>query len=264
VRRRLDAELVRRHLVGSRTQAVEAIASGRVLVRGAPALTASRQVDTDEPIVVQGPAPRFGSRGGEKLDHALTHFGVDVRGKRCLDAGSSTGGFTDCLLQRGAAHVVAVDVGHGQLAWKLRHDDRVTVLERTNVRELGTEAVEGPVPVLVADLSFISLRSVAPALVRLTTADADLVLLVKPQFEAGRARVGKGGIVRDPTVHLEVLREVVDALASDGIVVIDAVPSPIRGADGNVEFIAHATKHGERVDEAGLTAVVDGGNEDRP
>jgi 23S rRNA (cytidine1920-2'-O)/16S rRNA (cytidine1409-2'-O)-methyltransferase len=138
------------------------------------------------------------------------------------------------------------------------------VLERTNVRELDAEAAGGRVPVLVADLSFISLRSVAPALARLTTAEADLVFLVKPQFEAGRARVGKGGIVRDPSVHLAVLREVVEALARDGIVVIDAVPSPIRGADGNVEFLAHATKHGEQVDEARLAALVEGGNEDRP
>jgi 23S rRNA (cytidine1920-2'-O)/16S rRNA (cytidine1409-2'-O)-methyltransferase len=265
VRRRLDTELVRRHLVGSRTQAVEAIASGRVLVRGAPALSASRQVDVSEPIVVQGPAPRFVSRAGEKLDHGLSRFRVEVRGRRCLDAGASTGGFTDCLLQRGAEHVVAVDVGHGQLAWKLRHDDRVTVFERTNIRDVDADAetIGGPVPLLVADLSFISLRSVAPALGRLTTSDADLVLLVKPQFEAGRARVGKGGVVRDRAVHLDVLREVVDGLHDAGIVVGDVEPSPIRGADGNVEFLAHATKDGQRVDEARLIAVVDAANEER-
>jgi 23S rRNA (cytidine1920-2'-O)/16S rRNA (cytidine1409-2'-O)-methyltransferase len=257
VRRRLDAELVRRHLVGSRTQAAEAIASGRVLVRGAPALNASRQVDTEEPIVVEGPAPRFVSRGGEKLDQALTRFAVHVCGARCLDAGASTGGFTDCLLQRGAAHVYAVDVGHGQLAWRLRHDERVTVLERTNIRTLPPDALAGPVPIVVADLSFISLRSVAPALARLSTSDADLVLLVKPQFEAGRSRVGKGGVVRDPAVHLDVLREVVESLANDGILVRDAVPSPIRGADGNVEFLVHAKKHGDHIDDARLVTVVD-------
>lgn len=237
-------------------QAAEAIASGRVLVGGAPAMSASRQVDSSEPIVVEGPGPRFVSRGGDKLDHALTTFGVHVAGRRCLDAGASTGGFTDCLLQRDARHVVAVDVGHGQLAWKLRHDDRVTVLERTNVRELDADAIGGPVPVLVADLSFVSLRSVAAALARLTTTEADLVLLVKPQFEAGRARVGKGGIVRDPAVHLDVLREVVDGLAREGIVVVDVEPSPIRGADGNVEFLARATKGGPRVDDERLAAVV--------
>ncbi len=261
MRRRLDTELVRRHLVGSRTQAVDAIVSGRVLVRGAPALNASRQVDADEPIVVQGPAPRFASRGGEKLDHALTRFAVDVSGRRCLDAGSSTGGFTDCLLQRGAAHVVAVDVGHGQLVWELRHDERVTVLERTNIRELSPDAVGGPVSVLVADLSFISLRSVAPALARLTTPDANLVLLVKPQFEAGRARVGKGGIVRERTVHVDVLREVVDGLMRHGLGVIDVVASPIHGADGNVEFLAHAMKRGIRVDDAQIVAVVESAHE---
>lgn len=244
-------------------QAAEAIASGRVLVGGAPALTPSRQVDSGEPIVVRGPGPRFVSRGGDKLDHALTMFAVDVSGLHCLDAGASTGGFTDCLLQRGAAHVIAVDVGHGQLAWKLRHDDRVAVLERTNVRELDADMVGGPVPVLVADLSFISLRSVAPAFARLTTTDADIVLLVKPQFEAGRTRVGKRGIVRDAGVHLDVLREVVDGLAREGIVVVDVVPSPIRGADGNVEFLAHATKTGARIDDVRLAAAVYAAHEDR-
>jgi 23S rRNA (cytidine1920-2'-O)/16S rRNA (cytidine1409-2'-O)-methyltransferase len=263
VRRRLDAELVRRRLVGSRTQAVEAIASGRVLVRGAPALTPARQVGVDEPIVVEGPGRRFVSRGGDKLDHALASFGIEVRGRRCLDAGASTGGFTDCLLQRDAATVVAVDVGHGQLAWQLRADDRVTVLERTNVRDLDAQAFGGPVSLLVGDLSFTSLRSVAPAFARLTTDDAELALLVKPQFEAGRARVGKGGIVRDPDVHLDVLRDVVDGLSRDGIVVTDVVASPIRGADGNVEFLARATKHGRRVDDVRLVGAVDTAHQDR-
>ena len=186
-----------------------------------------------------------------------------MRGRRCLDAGASTGGFTDCLLQRDAATVVAVDVGHGQLAWQLRADDRVTVLERTNVRDLDAQAFGGPVSLLVGDLSFTSLRSVAPAFARLTTDDAELVLLVKPQFEAGRARVGKGGIVRDPDVHLDVLRDVVDGLSRDGIVVTDVVASPIRGADGNVEFLARATKHGQRVDDARLVDAVDTAHQDR-
>jgi 23S rRNA (cytidine1920-2'-O)/16S rRNA (cytidine1409-2'-O)-methyltransferase len=255
VRRRLDTELVRRKLVASRTQAVEVITSGRVLVGGAPALTPARQVGDDEPITIEGPAARFVSRGGEKLDHALETFAVDVRDRHCVDAGASTGGFTDCLLQRGAAHVVAVDVGHGQLAWKLRHDPRVTVLERTNVRELVAD-VGGPARVCVADLSFISLRVVAEALARVTTDDADLVLLVKPQFEAGRERVGRGGIVRDPAVHLDVLRAVADSLVGAGIVTVDVTPSPIRGAEGNVEFLIHATKHGARVDDARLADAV--------
>ncbi|MBV8951689.1 MAG: TlyA family RNA methyltransferase [Actinobacteria bacterium] len=257
MRRRLDTELVRRHLVGTRTQAVEAIASGRVFVRGAPARNASRQVDADEPIQLEGEGPRFVSRGGEKLEHALSSFSIDVRGARCIDAGASTGGFTDCLLQHGAAHVVAVDVGHGQLAWKLRHDDRVTVLERTNIRELAPADVGGTAPVLVADLSFISLRTVAPALARLTDADAHLVLLVKPQFEAGRGRVGRGGVVREAAVHLEVLRDVARGLFLHGLVMNDVVPSPIRGADGNVEFVAHVTKQGELASGERLAAMVE-------
>jgi 23S rRNA (cytidine1920-2'-O)/16S rRNA (cytidine1409-2'-O)-methyltransferase len=258
VRRRLDSELVRRRLVVSRTQAVEAIASGRVRVAGAPALSPARQVALDEPITVSGPTSRFVSRGGEKLDHALEHFGIDVRGRRALDAGASTGGFTDCLLQRGAASVVAVDVGHGQLAWKLRHDDRVVVLERTNVRDLEPDDVGEAPSMCVADLSFISLRLVAPALARVTTSGADFVLLVKPQFEAGRRRVGKGGVVRDPAVHLEVLREVVEGLVPAGLVGTDVTPSPIRGADGNVEFLLRAAKHGALVDDGTLVAAVDG------
>lgn len=257
MRRRLDTELVRRRLVTSRTQAVEAIASGRVRVCGAPALSPARQVAVGEPITLAGPGSRFVSRGGEKLDHALTRFGVDVRGRRALDAGASTGGFTDCLLQRGAAHVVAVDVGHGQLAWKLRHDERVTVLERTNVRDLQPGAVGAPASVCVADLSFISLRLVAPALARVTDADADFLLLVKPQFEAGRHRVGRGGIVRDPAVHLDVLREVVDGLTPAGLIGVDVTPSPIRGADGNAEFVLRAAKQGSRLDDAVLVAAVD-------
>ena len=162
------------------------------------------------------------SRGGTKLAGALDAFAVDVAGARAVDVGASTGGFTDCLLQRGAAHVVAIDVGRGQLAWTLRNDPRVTVMERTNVRELEAGAVDPPADLCVADLSFISLRTVAPNLLALTTADAEFVLLVKPQFEAGRARLGKGGIVRDPVVHDAVLREVVGAL--------DALGLGVRGA----------------------------------
>jgi 23S rRNA (cytidine1920-2'-O)/16S rRNA (cytidine1409-2'-O)-methyltransferase len=244
VRRRLDTELVRRGLMESRVRAVEAIDAGRVLVGGSPARTAARRVDTTDPIQVTGPGPRFVSRGGDKLAAALERFRLDVVSRRCLDAGASTGGFTDCLLQAGAAHVVAVDVGRGQLAWSLRNDPRVTVLERTNIRTLGPDAMGDRADVAVADLSFISLVTVAPALVRCTTARADLVLLVKPQFEAGRARVGKGGVVRDPDVHAAVLREVREGLAAAGVFVIDVVPSPLRGADGNVEFLVRADKHG--------------------
>ena len=256
-RRRLDVELVRRGLVMSRTQASQAIADGRVLVAGAPAVTPARQVDASEAIAITGQPPRFVSRGGEKLDAALDRFAVDVVGKRVLDAGASTGGFTDCLLQRGAEHVFAVDVGRGQLAWTLRVDGRVTVLERTNVRDLEPGAMGGPVPVAVGDLSFISLVTVAPALARCTAADAELVLLVKPQFEAGLARVGKGGIVRDPVVHADVLRAVSEGLAGAGLPAVAAMPSPLLGADGNREFFVHCVRGREPLAPDELATVVE-------
>jgi 23S rRNA (cytidine1920-2'-O)/16S rRNA (cytidine1409-2'-O)-methyltransferase len=240
VRRRLDAELVRRGLVESRARAQQAIGAGRVLVSGAPADRASRLVDAAEPIHLAGPPPRFVSRGGEKLDAALERFGVDVTGRRVLDAGASTGGFTDCLLQRGAGRVVAVDVGHGQLAWSLRTDPRVEVLEGTNVRHLTPEEIGGPVDVAVADLSFISLALVAPALAGvLAGPEPQAVLLIKPQFEAGRADVERGGIVSDPGVHRRVLAATAGSLAASGLTMVDVMASPLRGASGNVEFLGH-------------------------
>lgn len=248
MRRRLDVELVRRGLVESRARAVEVITAGRVLVQGAPAMSVSRHVAADESVSVEGPGRRFVSRGGDKLDAALIAFSVVPRGRRALDAGASTGGFTDCLLQHGAAHVAAVDVGHGQLAWSLRTDPRVEVLERTNLRALTPEQLGGPVPLAVADLSFISLGTVAPALVACTTADAELVVLVKPQFEAGRAAVGKGGIVRDPDVHRDVLVRVCTELSAVGLPIHAVIPSPITGADGNREFFAHVRRGHAPVD----------------
>jgi 23S rRNA (cytidine1920-2'-O)/16S rRNA (cytidine1409-2'-O)-methyltransferase len=262
VRRRLDAELVRRGLVTSRAQAVEAIGAGRVLVAGSRADRSARLVDPAESLTLTGDEPRYVSRGGDKLAAALAAFAVSPEGRRALDAGASTGGFTDCLLQHGAAAVVAADVGHGQLAWSLRTDPRVAVQERTNVRALEPADIGGAVDLVVADLSFISLATVAPALARCTLPGADLVVLVKPQFEAGRARVGKGGVVRDPDVHRAVLRETRDALESHELVVVGAAASPLRGADGNVEFFFHARRAGDgaaiddRVDDAALDAVV--------
>jgi 23S rRNA (cytidine1920-2'-O)/16S rRNA (cytidine1409-2'-O)-methyltransferase len=253
VRRRLDVELVRRGLVGSRGQAAEVVDAGRVLVGGAPATKAGRLVGPAEPIVVAGAPRRYVSRGGEKLEAALDRFGVAVTGRRALDAGASTGGFTDCLLQHGAAEVLAVDVGHGQLAWSLRHDPRVVVLEGTNVRHL---ELDEPVPLTVADLSFISLTTVAPALRANTRPDGTLVLLVKPQFEAGPERVARGGVVRDPAVHRAVLEEVVDGLAVHGIVVQGLMASPLRGPAGNAEFLALAGGSGPAVDAADLDAAL--------
>lgn len=244
-RRRLDAEMVRRGLVRSRGDAQAAVAAGRVTVGGAPALKVTRLVAPDEPVEVLGPKPRFVSRGGDKLDAALDAFGVRVAGTRVLDAGASTGGFTDCVLQRGAAGVVAVDVGHGQLHERLRADPRVDSRERTNVRALTADAIGGPVDLVVADLSFISLRTVLPALLACAHPGADLVLLVKPQFEAGRAEAAKGrGVIRDPAVHQRVRTEIEDALKAAGASIMGWMESPLRGADGNLELVVHARAPG--------------------
>ncbi|MCU1486462.1 MAG: hemolysin [Actinomycetia bacterium] len=211
-----------------------------MLVAGSIATKPARMVDAGEAVQVTGPPPRFVGRGGEKLDAALDRFTVVVEGRRALDAGASTGGFTDCLLQRGATEVVAVDVGYGQLHERLRADPRVRNLERTNVRSLAVDDVGGPAELVVADLSFISLRTVLGALLGLATPDADLVLLVKPQFEAGREEAAKGkGVIRDPEVWGRVLDEVRAASLSQGAAMMGAMPSPITGAEGNVEFLVH-------------------------
>jgi 23S rRNA (cytidine1920-2'-O)/16S rRNA (cytidine1409-2'-O)-methyltransferase len=244
-RRRLDAELVRRGLTTSRTEAQALIAANRVLVNGSVAGKPARQVAPADALVVEGPPPRFVGRGAEKLDHALDVFGVDVTGLRALDAGASTGGFSDCLLQRGARHVVALDVGHGQLHERLRADPRVTNLERHNVRHADREQIGGPVDIVVGDLSFISLQLVIPTLVELCQPGSPMVLLVKPQFEAGRQEVDRGrGIITDPAIHDRVRHEVETALDAAGCVVVGWTDSPISGADGNREFLVHATTPG--------------------
>ena len=240
-RRRLDAELVRRELAPSRTAAQQLIEADRVLVNGAVAAKASRQVAPGDAIIVAGPPARFVGRGAEKLEHALDVFGVDVSGLRLIDAGASTGGFTDCALQRGAAEVVAVDVGHGQLHERLRSDHRVVNIERQNIRSVTPELIGGLVDGAVGDLSFISLRLVIAPLVAVCHPGAFMVLLVKPQFEAGRAEVSRGrGVVTDPDVHDRVRAEVEAALREAGCDVVGWTTSPITGADGNVEFLVHA------------------------
>jgi 23S rRNA (cytidine1920-2'-O)/16S rRNA (cytidine1409-2'-O)-methyltransferase len=244
-RRRLDADLVRRRLVSSRTEAQEMIELGRVLVNGAMADKASRLVDPADAVVIEGPPPRFVSRGGEKLAAALEAFHIDVSGRRVLDAGASTGGFTDCLLQHGASHVVALDVGHGQLHPRIRHDDRVTVIERFNVRDVTPDAIGGVVDMVVADLSFISLTLVVHALLGVCREGADVVVLVKPQFEAGRRDVARGrGIIADPDLQERAVRDVAAAFEAAGAVVRGVIDSPIRGAEGNKEFLVSAVAHG--------------------
>jgi len=243
-RRPLDAELVRRGLASSRAEAQEAVLAGLVTVRGAPAWKPATMVAADEPVGLAAPARRFVSRGGEKLTAALERFDVDPEGRNCLDAGASTGGFTHRLLRGGAARVATVDVGYGQLAWQLRMDPRVVVLERTNVRNLGRGSLPFDPDLVVADLSFISLRLVANALIEVATADADLVMLVKPQFEARAADVGNGGVVRDPDVWRRALDGVVARFAEAGAPTLGMMASPLPGPAGNVEFFVHARKGG--------------------
>lgn len=238
-RLRLDAELVRRGLARSREHAAELIAAGMVRVAGDQARKPATGVTTDVALVVlaDDADPGYVSRGAHKLVGALEAFvGLEVAGRRALDAGASTGGFTDVLLRRGAREVVAVDVGYGQLAWKLRQDPRVRVHDRTNVRDLDPEQIGGPVDLVVGDLSFISLTLVLPALVACARPDGDLALMVKPQFEVGRSRVGKGGVVRDPALRAEAVRTVADSAAELGWGARQVAVSPLPGPSGNVEF----------------------------
>jgi 23S rRNA (cytidine1920-2'-O)/16S rRNA (cytidine1409-2'-O)-methyltransferase len=253
MRRRLDAELVRRGLCTSREAAQRAIRESQVLVGGSIADKASRMVGPGEPVRLVGPRPRYVSRGGEKLHGALAHFGIDPSGLWAFDAGASTGGFTDCLLQRGAVGVVAADVGFGQLHEKIRADSRVEVHEHVNLRTVDVPSFFGGrrFPLIVGDLSFISLRSLVPNLMALSAPDAILVLLVKPQFEAGRAEVAKGkGVIREPAVWLRALEAVMETFLSQGAVMMGAMTSPITGTDGNVEFLVHL--------RAGAPGAVDG------
>ena len=239
-RRRLDAEMLRRGLAPSREAAKREIEAGRVTVGGAPVSKPARLVSPGDSIQILGPPPRFVSRAGEKLAGAVEQFGLKLGGVSALDAGSSTGGFTDCLLQNGAASVFAVDVGTHQLHEKMRANPRVTVMEQTDIRRVTPEIMGSRVDVVVGDLSFISLQLVLKSLFSLVKADGELVLLVKPQFEAGRAEVSKGrGVVSDPDIWQRVLEEVWNAAAALGAVMLGAMVSPITGRTGNVEFILH-------------------------
>lgn len=228
---------MRRGLVESRSAAARAIEEGRVTVSGAPFPKAATLVEAGTGVSVGGGGIRYVSRGGLKLEGALERFGIMIEGRRAIDVGASTGGFTDCLLQRGARSVVALDVGYGQLDWKLRADERVTVVERTNIRTADTAALGAPFDVVVADLSFISLRTVAPALMLLGNIESDYILLVKPQFEAGRTAVGKGGIMRDHAARLRAVTETIEGLSHVGLGAVDVGPSPIHGAKGNREVV---------------------------
>ncbi|MGB6161813.1 MAG: TlyA family RNA methyltransferase [Pseudonocardiaceae bacterium] len=240
-RARLDAELVRRGLARSRDHAAELIAQHRVRIGGVTATKSATGVDADTPLLVRATEnePHWVSRGARKILGALDSLlagGPTVAGQRCLDAGASTGGFTDVLLHRGAREVVAVDVGYGQLAWPLRTDERVRVHDRTNVRTLRPEAIGGVVDLTVADLSFISLRLVLPALVGCTKPQGDLLPMVKPQFEVGRERLGAGGVVRDPLLRAQAMLDVLAVATTLGLCLLDATASPLPGPSGNVEY----------------------------
>ena len=260
-RARLDAELVRRGLARSREQAGELVAAGLVAVAGQRAAKPATQVARDTPITVtESGEPEYVSRGGHKLAGALAAFvpaGLVVQGRSCLDAGASTGGFTDVLLRAGAAHVVAADVGYGQLAWSLRTDPRVTVMDRVNVRSLDQVS---PVPgLVVADLSFISLTLVLPALVACAAPDADFVLLVKPQFEVGKGRVGAGGVVRETTDRSAAVHRVTAAAGQLGLGVQGVTASPLPGPAGNVEYFVWLRRGAPPLDEDGLQRAIEEG-----
>ncbi|CAN5640239.1 TlyA family rRNA (cytidine-2'-O)-methyltransferase [soil metagenome] len=255
----LDAELVRRGLARSREQASEFVLAGRVRVGGVRATKPATAVAPDTPLLVDDvdDDPGWASRGAHKLLGALAAFpGIGVEGRRCLDAGASTGGFTDVLLRAGAREVVAVDVGYGQLVWSLRQDGRVIVYDRTNVRAIGPDDIGGPADLVVADLSFISLRLVLPALAACTEPEGDLLPMVKPQFEVGRERLGSGGVVREPALRADAVRSVAMRAWEHGFGVAGVVASPLPGPAGNVEFFLWLRRDAPALDDAALLAAV--------
>lgn len=251
---RLD-EAVARQTGVSRSQARSLIMEGRVRINGVPAHKAGQNVPSGAVVEIDEPR-RFVSRGGEKLERALDAFAIDVAGCAALDVGASTGGFTDCLLQRGARAVTAIDVGYGQLDWKLRTDPRVVVMERTNFRHLSDAAFAQPFDLIVIDASFISLRTLLVRARGYLRTGGAIVALVKPQFEAGRERLGRGGVVRDPEVHRAVLRETRDAAAAFGLSAVRLIASPLLGPAGNREFLMEFRSSGEAVDDARIGEIV--------
>ena len=253
-KQRLDTLLADRELVDSREKAKRLILAGEVLVDGEPHSKPGQSVPADASIEIKQPL-RYVSRGGLKLEKALQVFDVDVMGKTALDVGASTGGFTDCLLQHGAGCVYAVDVGYGQLAWKLRQDSRVRIIERTNARAVDRTFFDLPIEICVVDVSFISLRTVLPAVKSCIEAKSDLILLIKPQFEAGPKYVNKGGVVRDRNVHVNVIRTLIQLIEEIDMSVLGITHSPIRGPAGNIEYLLWAIEDGYRTTSFTLNRV---------
>jgi 23S rRNA (cytidine1920-2'-O)/16S rRNA (cytidine1409-2'-O)-methyltransferase len=254
MKERLDVLLVKHGLAESREKAKAIIMSGIVYVDGDKEDKAGTTFEETANIEVRGSTLRYVSRGGLKLEKAMTHFDVTLEGKVCMDVGSSTGGFTDCMLQNGAVKVYAVDVGHGQLAWKLRNDDRVVCMEKTNIRYVTPVDLADPIEFSSIDVSFISLTKVLGPVKALLTDEGEVVCLIKPQFEAGREKVGKKGVVREKSVHLEVIQMVISHAISIGFEVLHLEYSPIKGPEGNIEYLLHLKNHqsGEACPESGL------------
>ena len=248
MKERLDVLLVSQGLATSREKAKAVIMAGNVLVNGQREDKAGTMIDVKAQITVKGSQLKYVSRGGLKLEKAMSHFDLTLAGKVCMDVGASTGGFTDCMLQNGAVKVYSVDVGHGQLDWKLRNDERVTCMEKTNIRYVVPEDIAEPPAFVSIDVSFISLTKVLLPVRNLMTADGEIVCLIKPQFEAGREKVGKKGVVRDPKVHEEVIHKVIDYAAEIGLESRNLEFSPIKGPEGNIEYLLHLKKK-ERPEE---------------
>lgn len=245
---RLDVLMVERGLAESREKAKAIIMSGNVFVDGQREDKAGTSFPEKAVIEVKGNPLKYVSRGGLKLEKAMSHFDVSLAGKVCMDVGASTGGFTDCMLQNGAVKVYAVDVGNGQLAWKLRQDERVVCMEKTNIRYVTRDQIDEPVEFASIDVAFISLTKVLEPVKKLLTPDGQIVALIKPQFEAGREQVGKKGVVRDSKVHLEVIEKVIDYAKSIGFGVLNLEFSPIKGPEGNIEYLVHLQNHEEGTD----------------
>ncbi len=243
MKERLDVLLVKNGLAESREKAKAIIMSGIVYVDGQKEDKAGTTFEETAKLEVRGATLRYVSRGGLKLEKAMTHFGVELSGKVCMDVGASTGGFTDCMLQNGAVKVYAVDVGHGQLAWKLRNDPRVVCMEKTNIRYVTPEDIEEPVEFASIDVSFISLTKVLGPVKELLTENGQIVCLIKPQFEAGREKVGKKGVVREKSTHLEVIEMVISFAVSIGFEVMNLEYSPIKGPEGNIEYLLYLQNH---------------------
>lgn len=245
MKERLDILLVNRNLAASREKAKAIIMSGIVYVEGQKEDKAGSMFDDSVAIEVRGATLKYVSRGGLKLEKAMTHFGVTLEGKICMDVGSSTGGFTDCMLQNGSVKVYAVDVGHGQLDWKLRNDKRVVCMEKTNIRYVTPEDIADQIQFASIDVSFISLTKVLGPVKELLTEDGQIVCLIKPQFEAGREKVGKKGVVREKSTHLEVIEMVIAFAVSIGFEILNLEYSPIKGPEGNIEYLLHLQNHGK-------------------